>query len=132
MPCRTVAAKQNNIVLKFFGQFPQKYIGTGCITPWKYQEKAIPRQRVHRAIGVSVFSNVLTGYCRPNTFFTPTILGLIDSAKSSFILKHQPHRSPCGKLFQSLDFGINFFEASIASPLAFFGCLLLGITLRHP
>jgi hypothetical protein len=38
-----------------------------------------------------------------------------------------------GKIFQLLfHSNVNFFEASITSSLAFFGCLLRGITFRQP
>ena len=56
----------------------------------------------------------------------------VDSSKSSFILEQKPH-SLIRVLDDQILYGVvNFFEASIASSSAFFGCFALGITLRHP
>ena len=57
---------------------------------------------------------------------------LYSSDKFRFILKHQPDHLAAVDNFQFFDSGLNFFEASIVVSSAFLGCLLRGITLRHP
>ena len=52
--------------------------------------------------------------------------------KASFILEHQTDCFSAVDNFQFFDSGLNFFEASMVSSSAFLGCLLRGITLRHP
>ena len=52
-------------------------------------------------------------------------------AETSFILKHQAYFWP--SRFLHFGYGcFNFFEASIASSLAFFGCLDLGMIFLQP
>ena len=66
-------------------------------------------------------------------FLTPAILWLIDPSETSLVLKHQVNDFFSVENFvQLLEFGVNFFEVSMTSSLAFFGCLLRGITFRHP
>ena len=66
-------------------------------------------------------------------FLAPTILWLIDPSETGLVLKHQVNGFFSVENFvQFLDFGVNFFEVSMTSSLAFFGCLLRGITFRHP
>lgn len=76
--------------------------------------------------------DVVTGYTGTYPFLTPAIPGLIDTAKSSFILEHQTNLLPPVDNFQFFYGVVNFFEAAISSSLAFLGCLLRGITFRHP
>ena len=75
---------------------------------------------------------MVTGHTRAHTIFTPAVFRFIDSSKSRFILKHQPDNLAAVDNFQFFDSGLNFFEASIVVSSAFLGCLLRGITLRHP
>jgi len=77
----------------------------------------------------------MAGNSRPQTGKTPAIFWLVDPSESGLILKHQAH--PAGGKFvenfgQFSDSIVNFFEASITSSLALFGCLLRGMTFRQP
>jgi hypothetical protein len=66
------------------------------------------------------------------TFHTPTIFGLVNSPKAGLVLKHETDFSRLVENFhQFMDSGVNFFEVAMTSSLAFFGCLLLGITFRQ-
>ncbi len=76
---------------------------------------------------------MVTWNARSDAFFTPTIFGLIDTTKTGFILEHKPYLSTTVEnLLQFFDFGVNFFEVSMTSSLAFWGCLLLGIIFLQP
>lgn len=60
-----------------------------------------------------------------------TVFGFIDPPETGFILKHQAYFWSIR--FLHLGYGcFNFFEASIASSLAFFGRLDLGMIFLQP
>ena len=76
-------------------------------------------------------------YAGTDSLFAPAVFGLVDSSEAGFILEHQAHFSTvftaAVDLFSQFGyFFFNFFEVSMTSSLAFFGCLLRGITFRHP
>lgn len=89
VPSSTVAAKQNNIVLVLFRQFPQKYIHTVCVAIRHYKKEIISVKRFNCSIGISVFPDVMTWNNGTSPFLTPAILWLVDPAKSCFVLKQQ-------------------------------------------
>ena len=137
VPCGSVTAEQDNIVRKLAGQFPQEQIHAHRITIGHDQKTGVAGERLYRSIDIPVFSNMVARYTGPDPFFTPAVFGLVDSSKSCFILKHQPHFSTVSTAIvdffvQFMNFCFNFFEVSMTSSLAFFGCLLRGITFRHP
>ena len=110
----------------------EKYIHTICVAIRHDQEAAFTADWFNRSVNISVLSDVMTRNGRTNTFSTPTVFRFVNPTKSCFVLKHQTH---CGivEFFRSFLYDlVNFFEASIASGFAFFGCRLLGIIFLHP
>ena len=75
---------------------------------------------------------MMAGHTGTDTFLAPAVFWLVDASKSSFILEHQTIFLAAVDNFQFFYFGVNFFEAAISSSLAFLGCLLRGMTFRHP
>ena len=137
MPGRTVTAKQDQVILELFGQCLQKNVGADGIAVWQHQKAAFTGSRLNGPIGIAIFADMMTWNHRPDTLFAPTVFGFIDSSKTCLILKHQAHFSTVSTtivdfFLQFLHFFFNFFEAVMTSSLAFFGCLLRGITFRHP
>ena len=109
-----------------------KYLHAFRIAIWHHKKAAFSINWIHCSISITIFSYVMTGYRWANSLCTPTLLWLVDSSKSSFVLKQETYtfirilESQCSYSI------VNFFEASIASSSAFFGCFARGITLRHP
>ncbi len=133
MPCRSITDEHNVIVWIFCGQVLQKEIHTNCIAVWKNEEAAITRYRVNSTVNVAILTNMMAGHTGTDPFSTPAMLWLIDSAETCFILEHEPYSFGIVENFgQFMNSGINFFEASIASGVALFGCLLLGSFLLQP
>lgn len=70
---------------------------------------------------------------RSNPLVAPAVFGLIDPSEACLVLKHEPNLSrPVENFRQLADSGVNFFEESISSGDALFGCLLRGMTFLHP
>ena len=137
MPGRPITAKQDEVILVLFGQCLQKNIGADGIAVWQHQKAAFTGSRLNGSIGVAIFADMMAWNRRPDTLFAPAVFGFIDSSETCLILEHQAHFSTVSTtivdfFLQFLYFFFNFFEASMDSSLAFFGCLLRGITLRHP
>ena len=94
---------------------------------------AVPRQGLNRTVGISVFPNMVAWNAGPDAFLTPAVFGLVNSAKTCLILEHKAHFSTAPvEIFQFTNGSFNFFEVSMTSSLAFFGCLLRGITFLQP
>ncbi len=137
MPGGPIAYQQDKIVFKFFTQFLKEKVHAHSIALWQYKKERIPGAGIDSAINIAVFSNMMARNLRTDSFWTPAVFGLVDSSKACFILEHQPHFStfpiPVEENFsQFIQASFNFFEDSMSSSLAFLGCLLRGITLRHP
>ena len=138
MPGGSITYQDYFILEKLLGQLCQEYIHTTRIAIRHNPKGGIACYRFHSTIYIPVFSDMMTGNMWPVAFAAPTVFGLIDSAKSRFILKHQPNFTfwlfaICSYLVsQNCYLSFNFFEASIASSLALFGCWLRGIIFRHP
>lgn len=132
MPGSAITAKQNNIVSIFLRQMLQKDIHTNSIAIGHNEEMTVASQWFHCSVGIAILPNMVAWHTGPNPLLTPTVFGLVDPAKSSLILKHEPDVLPLVENFQVLDCSVNFFEAAISSSLAFLGCLLRGMTFRHP
>ena len=65
-------------------------------------------------------------------FRTPAVFRLVDPPEACLILKHESDLTwPVENFCQFVDSAVNFFEVAMTSSLAFFGCLLLGITFRQ-
>ena len=101
------------------------------------QEAGFTGQRLCRSIGISVLPYMVARHAGAGSFFTPAVFGLVDPSETSFILEHQAHFSTSSSVIvdfclQFLHFFFNFFEVTITSSLAFFGCLLRGITFLQP
>ena len=110
----------------------EKYIHAISVAIRHNQEAAITTDRFNCSVSISVFSDVVARNRRTNTLFAPAVFRFIDSTKACFVLKHQTH---CGivEFFRCFLYDLfNFFEASIASGFAFFGCRLRGIIFLHP
>ena len=137
MPGRTITAEQAQVILELFGQCLQKNVGADGIAVWQHQKAAFTGSRLNGSIGVAIFADMMAWNRRPDALFAPTVFGFIDPSETSLILKHQAHFSTVSTtsvefFLQFLHFFFNFFEVAMTSSLAFFGCLLRGITLRHP
>ena len=132
MPCCTIAAQQNNVIGICIGQFSKEYVHASSIALWKNQKEMIPGKRLHCPKGIIILPDMMAGHTGANTSFTPAVFWLVDSAKASFILEHQPNCFSVVDNFQFFDSGLNFFEAAMVSSSAFLGCLLRGMTLRQP
>ena len=137
MPCGAVTAKENDVVRILLCQVAQEEIHANGITVWHDQETALPSDRLDGTVSIAIFPDVVTRDRRTNTLWTPAELGLVDPSKARFILEHQAHFSTISTAIvdfrlQFLHFFFNFFEAAMTSSLAFFGCLLRGITFRQP
>ena len=137
MPGRTIAAEQNQIILELFGQCLQKNVGADGIAVWQHQKAAFTGSRLNGSIGIAIFADMMAWNRRPDALFAPAVFGFIDPSETCLILEHQAHFSTVStssvEFFpQFLHFFFNFFEVAMTSSLAFFGCLLRGITLRHP
>lgn len=137
MPCGAVTAKENDVIRILLSQVAQEEIHTNCITVWHNQETTFPSDRLDSSIDIAVFPDVMAGNRWTNTFWTPAEFGLVDPPKTRFILEHQAYFSTISTaivdfFFQFAYFFFNFFEVAMTSSLAFFGCLLRGITFRQP
>lgn len=132
MPGRTVTAKQDDVIGVLFGQFFQKDVHARCVTIRHNKKVSIARQRLYRSVSISILPNMVAWHTGTDTFLTPAVFRLVNPAKTSFILEHQADFFAPVDNFQLLDCGVNFFEAAISSSLAFLGCLLRGMTFRHP
>lgn len=78
---------------------------------------------------------MMTRYGWAEAFTAPAVFRFVDATKAGFVLEHEPYLFAACGIVESLlflYFSLNFFEASIASGVAFFGCLLLGLIFRHP
>ena len=132
MPSSTVAYQDNSIIRICRSQMTEKNIHAIGIAIRHNQETAFSGDRFYCAVSIAIFPDMVARNRRTYPFFTPTIFRFVDSTKSCFVLKHQTY---CGivETFCFFFYDLfNFFEASIASGLAFFGCLLLGMIFRHP
>lgn len=132
MPGSAIAAKENDIICILLRQVLEENVHTYCVTFWHDKKAAIASERFYRSINITVFPYMVTGNTRTDPFLAPAIFGLVYASKACFILKHQPYVLIRVVFFQFLDGRVNFFEDSMSSSLAFLGCLLRGMTLRHP
>ena len=133
VPCRTIADEHNVTVWIFCGQVLQKEIHANGIAVWKNKEAAITRHGINSTVSIAILSDMMAGHPRTDAFSAPAILRLVDTTETCFILEHEPNTFGIVENFgQFMDSGVNFFEASIASGVALFGCLLLGSFLLQP
>ena len=131
VPCSTITAKQNNVLGILCGQFFQKNTHTSRIAIRHDKKVSLTGQWLHGSVDIAILPDMVAGHCGADTSLAPAVFRLVDSPKSSFILKHQANCLPPVYNFQLFYGVVNFFEAAISSSLAFWGCLLRGITLRH-
>ena len=117
VPCRTITAKQNNIISIFFGQLLQKDIHADSIAIGPDEKVPIACQRLHRAVSITILTDMMAGHAGTDTVPAPTVLWLVDPAKSSFILKHKTNVLAPVDNFELFYCGVNFFEAAISSSL---------------
>ena len=115
----------------------EKEIHANSIAVRHNQKTALSSGWLDCTVDISVFPDVMTGDRRANALLTPAVFGLVDPSETSFILEHQAHFSTAFTavvdfLIQFAYFFFNFFEVTMTSSLAFFGCLLRGITFRQP
>ena len=132
MPHSSIADQHNLVVWVCLSQISQEYVHTVCIAVRENEEETVPIPRLHRAIRVSVFPYMVAWDSRSDSFPAPAAFRLVDPPESCLILEHQ---SNVLAWILGSDFGVqgfNFFEESCSSFVAAFGCLDLGITLRHP
>ncbi len=133
MPSSAITAQQDHVLRILFGKLFEKHIHTYRVAIRQNQKTGFSGQRLHRAIGIPVFSDIMAGNAGTSFSLAPAIFWFVDPAKSSLILKHQPDFFLIVEnCFQFCHFGVNFFEDFISSSLAFLGCLLRGITFLHP
>lgn len=131
VPCSTITAKQNNVLGILCRQFFQKDVHTRRVAIRHDEKESVTGQWLHGSVDIAILPDMMTGHCGADTSLAPAVFRLVDSPKSSFILKHQANCLPPVYNFQPFYGVVNFFEAAISSSLAFWGCLLRGITLRH-
>ena len=132
MPRSTIAAKQNDIIRILLRQVLEEKIHTHCVALRHDKKTTIACERLYCSKGITILPYMVAGNTRTAPFLAPTVFRFVDSSKPCFILKHQPYVLVTVVFFQFLDRRVNFFEDSISSLLAFLGCLLRGIILRHP
>lgn len=132
MPCSTVTAKQDDIIRIFLGQLLQKDTHADSIAIRHNQKMSVTCQRLHRSVSITVLSDMMAGHTGTDSLLAPAIFRLVDPAKSCFVLEHKTDVLAAVDNGKILYCSVNFFEAAISSSLAFLGCLLRGITLRHP
>ena len=131
MPCGTVATQKNPIIRINLGEGIEKHVHASTITVGHNQKMPFPSQGFYRSIHISIFPYVMAWNAGTLPSDRPTVFGFIDPAKTSFILKHQAYFWRT----RFLHFGYGCFisfEASMASSLAFFGCLDLGMIFLQP
>ena len=118
---------QNNDVIRIWHrQINEKYIHAISVAIRHNQEAVFTADRFNCSVNISVFSNVMARNRRTNTLFcTSSILvcwfdqNLLRPETSSVLWN-------CG-IFRCFLYDLfHFFEASIASGFAFFGCRFLG------
>ena len=132
VPPGPVTDQQQLIVRKCLCHLFQKHVHTDCVAVREHKKESVSRLRFHRPICVPVFPYMVTGYGWPHSSLAPAALRFVDPPEPCFILEQYSH-SLLGKFFlQFVVSGFNFFEAFTASLSAAFGCLDLGIILRHP
>ena len=111
----------------------QKDIHANCVAIRHNQETGFSCQWFNCSIHISVFPNMMTRHGRSSSFSAPTIFRFVDTTKARFILEHQADFFRVVENFLQFCYPrVNFFEASMASGSARFGCLLLGIFFVHP
>lgn len=132
MPRSAIATKQNDIVGILLRQVLEEKIHTHCVALWHDQKATIASERLYCPKGITILPYMVAGNTRTTPFLAPTVFRFVDSSKACLILKHQPYVLISVSFFQFLDRRVHFFEDSMSSLLAFLGCLLRGIILRHP
>ena len=132
MPHGSITDQHNLVVGVGLGQLSQEYVHAVCVAVRENQEETVPVPRLYRAICVSVFPYMVAWDGWSGPFPTPAALGFVDPPESRLILEHQSDVLAwiLGRDFLVQSF--NFSEESCSSSVAAFGCLDLGITLRHP
>ena len=103
-----------------------------CCRQVQTLQATIASERLYCSKGITILPYMMAGNTRTAAFLTPAVFRLVDSSKAGLILKHQPYVLILVGFFQFLDRRVNFFEDSMSSLLAFLGCLLRGMILRHP
>ena len=132
MPGSAIADENDHIFWISARQFTEKYSHAGSIAIRHDQKEALAIHRINCAIHIPVFTDMMARNRGPDALRTPTSSRFIDSSKTSLVLKHQTDFFSRVLACRLLYGFFNFFEAAIVSSSAFFGCLALGITLRHP
>ncbi len=132
MPCSPITDNNYDVIWICRFKLIHKDLHAFCIAVRHDEKETFSIYWINRAIYIAVFSNVVTRYCWTSPLWTPTVFRFIDSSETSFILKENPDPFSWVLGRQNPYIVFNFFEAAIASSSAFFGCLALGITLRHP
>ena len=77
MPCSAITAKKNNIIGILFRKFFEKNVHADRVAVWHDQKAWFACKRFNSTVNVPVLSNMLVRDRRPNTFFTPAVLGFI-------------------------------------------------------
>ena len=137
VPCCTITTQQDQIIRVLLGQFLEKYVHTSRIAIRHNKKTGASRYWFNSSVCIPIFTNVMARYRWTNALFTPAVFGLIDSSESCFILEHKSYflmwmTRLVYIILQFADSLVNFFEVSMTSSLAFFGCLLLGMTFLQP
>ena len=90
VPCRTITAKQNNIISIFFGQLLQKDIHADSIAIGQDEKVPIACQRLHRTMSVTILTNMVAGHTGTDTVPAPAVFRLVDPTKSGEPLNKSP------------------------------------------
>lgn len=137
VPCCTITTQQNQIIRVLLGQFLKKYVHTSRIAIRHNKKTGASRYWFNSSVCIPIFTNVMERHRWTNALFPPAVFGLIDSSEFCFILEHKSYflmwmTRLVYIILQFADSLVNFFEVSMTSSLAFFGCLLLGMTFLQP
>ena len=90
MPCRTITAKQNNIISIFFRQLLQEDIHADSIAIGQDEKVPIACQRLHRAISIAVLTDMMARHAGTDTVPAPAVFRLVDPTKSGEPLNKSP------------------------------------------
>lgn len=137
VPCSTITAEEDDVIWILLRQVAQEKIHANSIAVRQDQETTLPGERLDSSVDITVFPDVMTGNRWANILWAPAEFGLVNAPKARFVLEHQAHFSTVSTAFvdfflQFFYFFFNFFEVAMTSSLAFFGCLLRGITFLQP
>jgi hypothetical protein len=89
MPRGFVTDEEDAVIGELLGKFLQKHIHADRVVIGQYLKETVSCPRFDCAVGIAVFSDVMTRHNRAQTFETPTIFWFVNPPEPRFVLKHQ-------------------------------------------